>query len=601
MATTSLVYRLRRAAPLWAGAAVILGLVFAFAPEAPGQAKDEPAEEPKRAEPKIAAKIVDQLDPKYGGVEQIGLINEHVEKGWKENKIQPSERCTDFEFIRRASLDIIGRIATPDEMKRFLSDPPEKRRTALVNRLVESPEFGQNFANIWTVMLLTRSGSQKFHQEQMHEWLAEQFNAPSQNGWADTVTALLTAEGATNENPAVNYVIHHVGEEFPAGERNTSGRFDMVPVTSRTTKLFLGLRTQCVQCHDHPFSGEWGQHHFWGINAFFRQVDLPRGRPQAMMAKKKGVKEGQRELRDDPTFNVKGLVQYERRNAAVYFTNSTFLDGKKMKALDLNGKRRAELAKFVTKSEYFPKVFINRTWAHFMGKSFTKDAADDFGEHNPESHPELLTKLSEDWAQKYSHNPKELVRWICSSRAYGLSSIANKGNDKIEDEIFFARMLLKPMTPEQLFDSLMTALASKVSGDKAARAALRTQWLDRLVVNFGNDEGEEGSYNGTVVQALLLMNGRDINEAIADQNVGTVANVLKKRANSAQAARDALKDLFMAALNRQPTTKELNELLSPKMFQLPLSKAPSPAIFWTGYYQDVYWALLNSNEFILNH
>jgi hypothetical protein len=602
MATPSLVYRLRPAAPLWAGAAVMVGLVFALAPEAPGQAKDEPAAaEPKeRPEPKTAAKFVDQLDPKYGGVEQVAFINEQIENGWKENKVQPSDRCTDFEFIRRASLDIIGRIATPEEMKRFFADSPEKRRAALVNRLVDSPEFGQNFANIWTVMLLTRSGSQKFHQEQMQEWLAEQFNSPPQNGWADTVTALLTAQGATNENPAVNYIIHHVGEEFPAGERSTSGRFDMVPVTSRTTKLFLGLRTQCVQCHDHPFSGEWGQHHFWGINAFFRQVDLPRGRPQAMMAKKKGVKEGQRELRDDPTFNVKGLVQYERRNAAVYFTNSTFLDGKKMKALDLNGNRRAELAKFVTKSDYFPKVFVNRMWGHFLGKSFTRDAADDFGEHNPESHPELLTKLSEDWGQKYNHNPKELVRWICSSRPYGLSSIANKGNDKPEDEIFFGRMLLKPMTPEQLFDSLMTALASKVSGDKAARAALRTEWLDRLVVNFGNDEGEEGSYNGTVVQALLLMNGRDINEAIADQEVGTVANVIRKRAFSATAARDALKDLFIAALNRPPTSKEVSELLSPKMFNLPLSKT-NPQTFWTGYYQDIYWALLNSNEFILNH
>jgi hypothetical protein len=609
MATPSLAYRWRRSVPFWAGACLMLGLVFASAPDAPAQAKDEDAKAEKKADkddaerpdPKTAPRIVDVLDSKYGGVEQVITINDLIEKAWKDNKVQPSERASDYEFIRRASLDIVGRIATQEEIARFFKDPVEKRRSLLVNRLVESPEFGENFANIWSVMLLTRSGSQKFHQEQLHEWIAGQFNTPSKDGWADTVAELISAEGATNENPAVNYIIHHVGEELPAGERNTSGRFDMVPVTSRTTKLFLGLRTQCVQCHDHPFNGDWGQHHFWGINAFFRQVDLPRGRPQAMMAKKKGVKEGQRELRDNQTFNVKGLVQYERRNASVYFTNATFLDGKKIKLNDLSTSRRKELAKLVTASPYFAKVFVNRMWGHFMGKSFTKDAPDDFGEHNPESHPELLTKLSEDWAKKYNHNPKDLVRWICSSRAYGLSSVANKSNDKVEDEVFFARMLLKPMTPEQLFDSLMTATAAKVGQDKSTRGALRASWLDTLVVNFGNDEGEEGSYNGTVVQALMLMNGKDINDAIADQENGTVAAVLRKRAFSANAARVALDDLFKAALNRPATPKELSELLSPKMYQLPLSKASSPQAFWTGYYQDVFWALLNSNEFILNH
>jgi hypothetical protein len=620
MSITSQLHPWRRALPLWAGGAVLLGLVFSLAPDAPAQAKKDapkavPAEagakadksktekaekkEVEQPEPKTAAKFKDQVDSKYGGVDQVIAIDAAIEQGWKDNKVQPSDRCTDYEFIRRATLDILGRIATVAEIGQFLKDPPDRRRTLLINRLINNEEFGQNFGNIWSVMLLTRSGSQKFHQEQMQDWLAGQFNSPPKNGWADTVTELLSAEGATNESPATNFILHHIGEELPAGERAAQGRFDMVPVTSRTTKLFLGLRTQCVQCHDHPFNGEWQQHHFWGINAFFRQVDAPRGRPQAMMAKKKGIKEGQRELRDNATFNVKGMVHYERRNAAVYYTKSTFLDGKKIKMDELSTGRRKELAKFVTSSPYFSKVAVNRMWAHFMGKSFTKDNPDDFGEHNACSHPELLDKLSEDWAKKYNHNPKDLVRWICNSRAYGLSSVANKGNDKTEDEVFFARMLLKPMTPEQLFDSLMTATAR--TQNLTERKAAREDWLSKLVVNFGNDEGEEGTYNGTVVQALMLMNGPDINAAITDQKDGTVAKVLQARAASQNAAKAALGDLFLAALNRPPTTKETNDLLSPKMFQLPLSKSSNQQAFWTAYYQDVFWALLNSNEFILNH
>lgn len=619
MTTTSLLYRWRRVTPLALGACVMIGLVFAFAPAAPAQTKKDDPKADKaekgdaKAEPEIKtdAKFKDVMVGNVGGVEQVKLIDDEIEKAWKENKVAPSNRCSDYEFIRRASLDIIGRIATPAEIKTFLADPPERRRSLLIERLLKNTEFGENFANLWTAMLLTRSGSQKVHQDQLREWLTEEFNnlpdskskdVRNKNGWADTVTELISATGVTNERPAVNFVLHHLGDPI-AQDTASRGKWDMVPVTSRTTKLFLGLRTQCVQCHDHPFNGEWEQKHFWGINAFFRTSDAPRGRPQAMVNQKKGkgIKETQRELVDRADLNVKGMVPYERRNAALYYTKATSLDGKRIPE-NSTLSRRQELAKFVTTSPYFSKVFVNRMWLHFFGKSFTKDAPDDFGEHNPASHPELLDKLSEDWAKKYNHNPRDLIRWICNSRAYGLSSVAHKGNDKQEDEIFFARMLLKPMTPEQLFDSLMTASAAKIGTDKAERNALRTAWLDQLVVNFGNDEGEEGSFNGTVVQALMLMNGKEMNDAVMDQKYGTVAEVLRKRAFSPATARAAMADLYLAALNRPPTAKEYAAILeNPKMRELPRVAVRDPGQFWTAFYQDIFWALLNSNEFILNH
>ncbi|MCI0685475.1 MAG: DUF1549 and DUF1553 domain-containing protein [Gemmataceae bacterium] len=599
MSTTSLAYRWRRALPLGLGACALWGLALAFAPEAPAQAKKAPAEAKDEPEINTDPKFRDVMVGAGGGVEQVAYINELIEKGWKENKIAPSPRCSDFEFIRRASLDIIGRIATVKEIGQFMADPPERRRSLLIERLLKSPEFGENFGNLWTVMLLTRSGSRKVHQEQMREWLTEHFNNPSKDGWAETAANLISATGVTNENPAVNFVLHHLGEPIPQNEQPGGGKFDMVPVTSRTTKLFLGLRTQCVQCHDHPFSGEWEQKHFWGINAFFRSSDAPRGRPQtnAPQKKGKGIKEAQRELVDRSDLNSDGKVQYERRNATIYFAKATFLDGKRLPE-DATGSRRQELAKFVTNSPYFSKVFVNRMWHHFMGKSFTKDAPDDFGEHNPASHPELLDRLAEDWAKKYSHNPKDLVRWICNSRAYGLSSVAHKGNDKPEDEVFFARMLLKPMSPEQLFDSLMTATDAKVGQDKTERRALKEAWLEQLVVNFGNDEGEEGTFNGTVVQALMLMNGKEMNDAIMDQKDGTVAAAIRKRANP----REAMKDLYLAALNRPPTTREYTAILSdPRMRELPRVPPTAQSASWTAYYQDIFWAILNSNEFILNH
>jgi hypothetical protein len=592
---------------VFAAGLLIMGTFFAI-PHLPAQTKGDPKSEPKTVGK--APVFIQEVHVGASGHEQIAYINEMVEKQWKDNKVTPSERCTDYEFIRRASLDLVGRIAKPAEISEYMGWPANRRRSMLVEKLLDSSEFPTNWSNIWTTLMLTRQGIPKNYQKQFNAWLedklSEKHDPDSKTkrviytpDWSQIVTEILTAKGQTNDGPA-SYILAHVGEA--ATKVRDEGMFDFVPVTSRTTRLFLGLRTQCVQCHDHPFNGEWEQRHFWGVNAFFRQTSAPNGRP-VMMAKKKAVKDGRFTLEDNPGLNSKGLVGYERRSGILLFTDPTFLDGTKidLTKIDATHTRRAELAKLITKSPFFAKAYVNRTWGHFFGRSFTKDAVDDFGEHNPASNPELLDRLAKDWAEKYNHDPKHLMRWICNSRAYGLSSIANKTNDKVEDEVLFSRMLLKALTPEQLFESLMVATNAKVAQSKESRQALREDWLNKLVVNFGNDEGEEGGYSGTVVQALLLMNGADINKAIMAEKEGTVAAVLRKHAANKNAAKEAMKDLFMAALNRPPTVNEYNKFLSPKIYALPKASVPNQQVFWTGYYQDIFWALLNSNEFILNH
>jgi hypothetical protein len=494
-------------------------------------------------------------------------------------------------------------------MKQFYDDTPYKRRALLIDRLVDSEECADNFATLWTVMLMTRTGSREAYREQMHDWLksrlwGKRYDTESQKikeietpDWSKIATELIAAKGKTNENPAVNFVLTHLGEAIK-DRKGENGAYDMVPVTSRTTKLFLGIRTQCVQCHDHPFSGVLGQHHFWGINAFFRQVDAD-GRPMMMAAKKvKGLKPTviQYTISDKASFNIKGIVPYERRNAVLLYTDPKFLDGRGIKkGSELS--RREELAKFIVASPDFGKAYVNRMWGHFFGKSFTKDSVDDFGDHNPVSHPELLDKLAEDWAKKYGHNPKVLIRWICNSQAYGLKTTANKYNDQPDDERFFARMLLKPMTPEQLFESLMTAVESKSVKNKEEHRAKKKAWLDQLIVNFGNDEGEEGGYSGTVVQALLLMNGQEINKAIMAKDA-TVASAMRASKDHVQ----AMTYIYKSALSRPPSKLEMSRLLTDKMRLLPREKGNQNTLAaWEGYYQDIFWALLNSNEFILNH
>jgi hypothetical protein len=598
-------------------ALVIAGLALVLVPGIEGQGKNDVKEKDKseitkkKAKPKPPPATFptrkDFIDPSQGGTEHVGLIDEALRKGWKENNTYPSERCTDNEFIRRASLDIIGRIPTVKEINTFLSQSPEKRRSWLINALLDGKEYGegreyaQNFANMWTVSLLTRTGSGEYYQMQMNDWLYNHFKGTEKGppDWSAAARGLIAGEGDTNRNGAVNYLLHNLGEQIMK-DPEKNGKWDMVPATSRTTKLFLGIRTQCVQCHDHPFSGEWGQHHFWGINAFLRQVDS-NGRPLAMAKKKGEVGKQQFTLKDRKDYNSTNLIGYERRNTVLLFTDPSYLNGRKIPK-NFQGTRREALAKFVTEDPYFAKAFVNRMWGHFFGKSMTRENADDFGEHNPISHPDLLEQLGEDWAKKYAHNPKVLIRWICNTQAYGLSSKANEWNDKTDDETLFARMLLKPMTPEQMFESLLIATQAKLGKTPDEKEKAKKDWLDRLTVNFGNDEGEEGSFTGTVVQALLLMNGQDINRAISEKGA-TVDMIVSKRGASYNSLKLAVQDLTMHTLGRPATDKEVKDFMNPKMFNYrnPQQNPPTTPQFWTNYYQDIFWALLNSNEFILNH
>jgi hypothetical protein len=225
-------------------------------------------------------------------------------------------------------------------------------------------------------------------------------------------------------------------------------------------------------------------------------------------------------------------------------------------------------------------------WAHFFSRGMNeKPAADDFGEHNPVIHEELLDKLGAMFIAA-NYNPKPLIRWICNSDAYQLKATANKGNDKPEDEVFFSRQLLKAMSPEELYDSLLTATQPNAKRKDEEQNQRRRTWLGRLTDKFGDDEGNEINYNGTVVQALLMMNGTDLNGALNAPG-GTL-----ERAKALKG--DGIKHLFLATLNRPPTQREISQLTAAAQLR-GARDDPNAAL------TDIFWALLNCSEFILNH
>ena len=570
------------------GLLLIGGLSVGLLPSALAQ---KPAK-PDQGAPPETAKGQPAVAKNTNMGEVVKIINDKLEASWKENKLQPSDPCSDHEFIRRVSLDIIGRIARPEEIDRFLKDPKDTRRALLIDRLLKTEEYAEYWGHLWSNWLLTRSGPfgrGKYH-EQTHAWLSLQFSVNEK--YDKIVRELVTATGKNSDNGAVNFILAHLGEPIPPNKRSEEGHFEMVPITSRISKLFLGIQTQCTQCHDHPFDARLKQQHFWGINAFLRQVK----RDGAPGMRRRDPNQDLT-LSDDTNVNTAGKVFFEKRNGVILQTKAVFLDGTK---LPPDANRREKLADLIVQHDNFPKAYVNRLWAHFFGRGFT-NPVDDFNEQNTVSHPELLDELGKKF-KHYGYNQKDLIRWICNSNAYNLKSVANSTNDKADAEPFFSRMLMKTMSLEQLFESLLVAtLPEKPTTPeaKAARKALREQWMTSLISNFGDDEGNEVAFQGTIVQALMMMNGQEINNAINNKD-GTVAKMMARPGTAAQ----YITHLYLVTLNRPPVqTKEMDEvkIIFSKLPFTEQSRVKGVTDKRESPYQDLMWALLNSNEFLLNH
>src|SRR3954471_12461321 len=408
-------------------------------------------------------------DEKGAPKAKLDFIDERLREAWDQASIKPSALAGDDEFLRRAYLDLIGRIPNIDEATAFLQTKESGKRQKLVENLLSHPDFAKNLANQWTVLLIGRKTRDRdVNRGALSAWLRKQFNGD--RPWNEVTYDLITAKGSNKENGAVNFPIAHL-------------EFGAVPLTSITTRVFLGQQIQCTQCHDHP-SNDWKQADFWSINAFFKGMK----KHEVKTVNASGAEVVDHiELEDSPT---DAYASFDKRNGLVGIAFPRFLDGRKI-SQGRDVERRVELGKFIAdpKNEDMAKAFVNRMWGHFLGRGFVQPV-DDFGAHNPASHPELLDELAQEFMDT-NFDVKSLIRWITSSQAYNLASTMTKGNEK--DETLFSHMALKPMTPEQLFDSLLTATAAHKAGSGNADDRKRDAWFKQFVFAFSNDEGEEGS------------------------------------------------------------------------------------------------------------
>ena len=505
--------------------------------------------------------------------EKAEAVDALLQSSWDGAGVKPSANASDAEYMRRAFVDILGRIPSVQEAVDFLTTKDPNKRAKLVDSLLEHPDYSKNFASVWTVTLVgRRDQGREVNRKALTDWLRGQFK--DNVAWDKMAYALITAEGSNRDNGACNFTLSHMED-------------GAVPLTSISMRVFMGQQVQCTQCHDHP-SNDWKQADFWGVNAFYK--GLQKETVKKIDATGAEV-DDYTQLSEEPSG---AYATYEKRNAMVGIAFPKFLDGTTIPqgAQDEQGnpvERRKRLGQLVTapKNEQFSRALVNRVWAHFLGRGFV-NPVDDFGAHNPASNPELLDHLAAEF-RAANYDLKALIRLVCASRAYNLTSATAKGNDK--DEVLFSHQALKPMSPEQLFDSLLTATSAHKAGGAGDLEKNRGEWLKQFQFAYATDEGEESSaYQGTIPQALMMMNGPLMEKAVSGQSGSFLAGLFAAADSKRDPAGYVVDRLYLAALSRHPSPRELEKAGH--------YYTANPDIYMM---QDLFWALLNSNEFILNH
>jgi hypothetical protein len=482
-------------------------------------------------------------------------IDDEIAKKLASEKLTASPRADDAEFIRRVYLDLTGVVPPAAKVAGFLDNKAPDKREKLIDELLTSPAFGHHLADIWDRLLIHRmTDNRAIKVDPLNAWLEEKFTEGA--GWNEIVTGLLTATGTQEENGASTFVMAQLTAD---------------KMVDSTSKLFMGIKMECTQCHNHPFTG-WKQNEYWGMAAFFMKVRVQGNTKNANRGAAPGVIEAV-----NNQGKQKGLPESAKTLPPKFFKGEEPKVGR-------GDPLRPVLAKWLTSpdNKFFSRAFANRVWGQLFGSGIV-NPIDDMHDERVPSHPELLAELSKQFAAN-GFDVRYLYRAVCNSAAYQRTSKPVAGNER--DTVLFSHMNIKVLTPEQLYDSLTAVLGEPGRaggmGKGAANGKGGPQTPRTQFVNFF-DPGETAKatdYENGIPQALRLMN-----HPYTARTSLPVARELAK----GESKEKAIEKLYLATLSRRPTVAETAKL--------------------TGYvgghsadsYGDILWALLNSSEFGLNH
>jgi hypothetical protein len=484
-------------------------------------------------------------------------VDELVGAKLKKVRILPSGVCTDEQFIRRVSIDITGTLPAEEDYLAFMADADPAKRAKLIDKLLERKEFSEIWAMKWSELLMIKSSNQVSYKSMFlySNWLTDQ--VANDVPLDQMVRELLSSSGGTFKSPGTN---------FYQIERDT------LKTAENVAQVFFGIRTQCAQCHNHPFD-RWTMDDYYSFAAFFSQI----GRKQS------------EDYREIIVFNSGGGDVKHPVGGRVM--PPKFLGGA---APETAGKDRREvLAQWLTSPEntMFSTNVANRVWAHFFGKGIV-EPVDDIRVSNPASNPELFQKLGQKLVE-YKYDFKQLVRDICNSQAYQRATERNESN--VTDERNFAHGNVRRIPAEMLLDCISQATGSRdkfpglPAGSRAVQIA-NGSTSTYFLTTFGRAPRDtvcacEAKTEPTLSQALHMLNGSTIQGKIQQ------GGLIKKWLDEKLAPEQIVERIYIRALSRKPQPEETERLMT-TIGQAQNAQAGL---------EDVYWAVLNSREFIFNH
>jgi hypothetical protein len=473
-------------------------------------------------------------------------------------------------------------VPTARRAAEFLDSNDADKRAKFIDELLADPEYGKHFANVWHDLIIPRTPLfNDIKPEALRAAFVPEFN--DNQVWSRIVgRVILCQDGSAERNFLAYYRVN-----------GDMGGKPMANVAARSfSRLFLGVRMECAECHDDPYK-QWTQQEYWGLAAHFGRVTLAK---DAKNGAKDSVAIVEERGYNPPKGNNFRLTVRADGALQIHMEARTEV-GKAVLPMVLGGKPLTftatqpmlpSLVEWVgsPSNPYFARAAVNRWWHHFFARGLVHPV-DDLHDGNEPSHPELMKLLTEDFTRSH-HDLKHLIRCICNSKTYQRTSRPVPGNDKVI-EPQFSRMPLKVLTAEMLLDSLDSVcgqgeLFPRVAPTPTRRGQpvpmLRKQFID--LFNTNDIEGDATDYNHGIPQVLHLMNG-PLNKACRE----VVTRLLKDQPDSEK----VIASLYLATLSRRPTETELKR----KLDLVALHKTREEGL------AGVLWTLLNQSEFIVNH
>jgi hypothetical protein len=507
----------------------------------------------------------DTLPEKLSWAKTAAQIDRLFESAWQREQVVPADIASDQEFIRRIYLDLAGRVPAVSEVRGFLASREDNRRNDVVEELLQNPAYVRHMTIVWRNALIPQAMTQ-----QEFRPLIPGFDAWLWERLADNIRY----DQIVREIITSNVLSHEATPQAGANTTSPDAFFvvrGLMPesLATGTARAFLGVRLDCAQCHDHPFD-KWKQEQFWNLAAFYSGFARDNDNP-AMMP-----------TREQPNQRSIAIPGTETTVPAVFLTGES--PGNETAV------PRVQLADWIVAKEnpWFGSMAANRMWAQFFGMGIVHPT-DDFSDDNPPAHPEVLQLLADQFSA-HDFDLTFLIRTIVGTNVYQQSSVQSHASQAVDT--MFARAAVRGLTPEQLFDSLAEAVGFYQPYRRDNPFVVDTDSpRGRFIELFRNDAESSLDHRSTILQALAMMNGDFVGNATDLKDSRTLRAVTEFPLMSVD---DRLDTLFLAALSRSPTEGEN------RMFAEHFARAKADNNEATAF-ADIFWALLNSSEFLLNH